>query len=161
MAGLATLPNILTLASTVAGVGQTIAQANIQDIASKRHAEQLQIQQIETKKKATEEMAIATHEAEQKRRHAEKVKSRARAVAAASGAGGYDPYELEAEGDYHVLTALYNGEIRSALSKSRGLNLRLKEAATRTRGIYDRYNTYARGVKTFADRAETLYSRYG
>lgn len=161
MAGLMTVGNILAAASTVAGVGQTIAQANQLKIGSKRQAEQLQIQKAQTEKQAKQEMAIATHEAAQHRKKAEQVKSRATALAAKSGAAGFDPFEIDAEGDYRVLTALHNGEVRADTLRGRASQLELQSAAASRRSIYDRYGTYARGVSTFADRAETLHSNYG
>jgi hypothetical protein len=158
---MASLATIATIASTAVAVGQTITQSHLQKIQNQRRAEQLEVQKLQTEKKAKQEMAIATHAAAQERKKAEFVKSRATALAAGSGASGYDPFELEAEGDYRVLTALYNGEIASDATRMRARQLQLEGAANETRGIYDRYNTYARGASTLADNAETLYDRFG
>ena len=155
------LATVATIASAVAGVGQSMAQANLAKMQSKRRSEQLQIQKLQTEKKAKQEMAIATAQAAKEKRRAEAGISRARAVAAKSGAAGYDPFELEAEGDYNVLAALYSGKIASEGTSMRANQLELERAASETRGIYDRYSAYARGASTLADSADTLYDRYG
>lgn len=67
------------------------------------------------KMKGDQELAAASHEARKARRERDSALSRARAVAAASGAGASDPSVhklmagIQTQGDYNSLTEMYRG----------------------------------------------------
>jgi len=112
----------------------------------------------ELKRRADARRAAGHREAAEEQRNAELAYSRALAVAAASGGGVSDPTvvkilaDLQAEGDYRVLSRLYTAE-----DEAQGIQYRSKVALRegRARKKLSRYgmaSTVLSGASTFADR---------
>jgi len=124
----------LAVGGSLVSAGGTILGARSEAKALKKEAAQLEVQ-------AGTERAISQRSAMEERRQARLVASRGVAVAAASGGGVDDPTvvnllaDIEGEGEYRALTALYNGE-----EEARGLEgqakARRKEAKNVKRASY-------------------------
>lgn len=88
---------------------------------------------LQLEARAGEERAVSQRAAAEERRQARLVQSRLQARAAASGAGADDPTvmdldaQLEGEGEYRALTAIYGGESR-ARNLETGAELRRYES---------------------------------
>lgn len=102
---------------------------------------------------AGQERAGSQRAASEERRRAALLESRARAVAAKSGAGVSDPTvvnlmaDLEAEGEYRALTRMYEGE-----TAAKSLEL---EASTRKKAAK------GQAISTLLSGAATFASKYG
>ena len=113
--GAAAIP--LMVAGTALSAGSTILGANSEAKQYKSAAAQLDVQ-------AGAERAMSQRDAFEQRRQARLLSSRGLAVAAASGAGADDPTvvnalaDIEGEGEYRALTALYNGEEQARADES-------------------------------------------
>jgi hypothetical protein len=107
-------------------------------------------------RRAGDERATAQRRAELQRRIGVRAKSRARAVAAASGGGAEDvtiqniEAGLERDTTYNVLTELYEGEARglglsegARASRKRGRNAKQSSYMTAAAEGLDMYNRYA------------------
>lgn len=138
--------------------------------AAKRAKEAGEFAAQQYEDKAQQEMAIGSREAEEARRQGKTVASDARAIGAASGAGGYESViaEIEGESDYHMLTALYNRK-QSARDLEVAAEVSRREGADAARGhvaAAGAYRSQARsnaiqGGVNFLDGAMTMYERYG
>lgn len=101
------------LIGTALAAGGTIYQGMATNAAAKSQAASL-------KARGDEELAAATRRAASARREARLAQSRAAAIAGASGAGVTDPTvtdimsDLENEGQYNALSALYEGRTKRA-----------------------------------------------
>ncbi|KKK90041.1 hypothetical protein LCGC14_2727060 [marine sediment metagenome] len=108
----------------------------------------------ELRKRASARRAAGHREAEEEQRNAELAYSRALAIAAASGGGVSDPgvvkifADLQAEGDFRVLSRLYAGE-----DEAQGIEYRADVAQRegRARRKLSRYGALSEAV-SFADR---------
>lgn len=102
---------------------------------------------------AGNERATSQRAAAEERRRARLMESRARAVAASSGAGASDPSvtnlmaDLSAEGEYRALTRMYEGE-----TAAQSLELEGRERKRDTRG---------KSISTILSGAATFASKYG
>ena len=112
----------------------------------------------ELKRQADARRAAGTREAAEEQRNAELAYSRALAVAAASGGGVSDPTvvkilaDLQAEGDYRVLSRLYTAE-----DEAQGIQYRsevaLREGRARKKlSRFGMASTALSGAATFAER---------
>lgn len=113
-----------------------------------------QAAQMEEQAKA--EQAAASQEAENRRKDADLILSRARAVGAASG-GGIDYNlmgDLEEEGAYRVGLAIAEGDERA---KGR----RLDAAATRAEGRMQKSAAFLKGGRTILGGTASLMEKYG
>lgn len=152
MAGLATAKGLLTTATVLSGVG------GVAGITAERRAASDEAGQA--RREATAARASASLAAAEEIRRSRLVKSRARAVAAASGAGVTDPSvvrlmgDIEAEGLYGAMARLYEGHTQAQgledFAKARKREGKARMFAT---GV-DSASTVLRGV-------ETLRTRYG
>ncbi len=115
------------------------------------------IRAAELKRRADARRAVGTREAAEEARNAKLAYSRALAVAAASGAGVDDPTvvklfaDLQAEGDYRVLSRLYTAE-EEAQGEDFASEVALREG--RARKKLSRY-AMAGTAATFFDRFNT------
>lgn len=91
-------------------------------------------QAVQLERKAGEERAIGSIEASEQAREGEFIKSRAKAIGAASGAGGYEDTltDIDAEKEYRTLTALFNSE-QSARDLEVGAEVARREGADAAR----------------------------
>jgi hypothetical protein len=105
---------------------------------------------------ANAELAASQREAEQARRESRYLQSRAQAVSAASGAGATDPTvvnligDLEEEGEYSALTALYNGSQRADVARKTGVMTRRRGEAYRRTGNMNAFATVLDGASSMA-----------
>jgi hypothetical protein len=123
MAVIAAAAPYLAAISTVVGIGTSVmggiqqsGAANAQASAAEEAAEQ---RSMLARRAASDERGQAQRVAAEERRRGVLARSRAQAVAGASGAGAADPTvaditeSLAGEGEYNALSALYSGESRA------------------------------------------------
>ena len=137
----------IAIAMAAAGAMNTIAQGEF--AAKQAKAQARQLRQI-----ANRQEAIAQREAIERRREARYLASRATAMAGASGAGVEDPTvqnilgEIDAQGEYNALVALYDGSM-SARQTRMDADARREEGRMARRGAY---------LSAIADLGSSLYS---
>ena len=125
--------------------------------AAKANADLVAIQQERQGKAA---QAEAQREAIYERKRSQHLQSRARAVAAASGGSVSDPTvqnilgDIEDEGEFRALSALYSGDSDEALA-------RLAAGSTRREGRAARRGAYLNAGSTILGGASDFYSKYG
>jgi len=146
------IPIALMAASTAISAGGTILGSNAE-------AKQLRGESDQLIEMAGQDRASSQREAAEQRRQARLLQSRALAVGAATG-GASDPTvvnilaNLEGEGEYRALTALYEGE-EAARSKEMQARARRREAKnTKRAGLIN-------AGSQVLQAASTMYSRYG
>lgn len=149
MAFLAAAAPYVALAATGVQAYTQIEQGR----AAKSAAEAVAIQQEREGKAA---QAEAQREALAERKKANYAASRALAVSAASGAGVADDAiaDLQAEGDYRVLSALYSGDTDAQLAN-------YAAGATRREGSARKRGAYMNAASTILGGASDFYSKYG
>ena len=145
---MAALPAIAAIASLAAGGLQAmgaIQQGKAQQAALNFEAEA-------NKRQAAEERAASQRSAIEKRSEADRVLSRQRALASASGAGVVTPSILDiygetaAKGEYNAQTELYGGENRArGLIDQAALN-RAKGKAAMKGSILEGFGAIASGI---------------
>ncbi len=103
-----------------------------------------------------EDAAAAQRNARLLRREGGQAQGRARAVGAASGAGGYDDIveDLGAQSEFNVLNALYEGRARQQAKSFAAQNTREFGKQSRRQGILN-------AVGTIVSGGSTLYDRFG
>lgn len=137
MAWLAAAAPYLQAAGTVLSVGSNERGAKI---------DARRLRRLAGDERATSQLAAA-----EERRRARLLESRARAVAAKSGAGASDPSvlnlmaDLSAEGEYRALARMYEGE-----TGAQSLELEAKERRRAARG--QSISTILSGAATFASK---------
>ena len=141
--------------STILSAGGTAVSAigAIQQGKSQQASANYQAAQLEAAGKA--EQAASQREAEEERRQKRLMQSRARAVGAASG-GGIDlelAGDIEEEGEYRALTALWEG---TEAAKGR----RAQAAASRFEGRQARKAGFLRAGRTILGGGASLYEKY-
>lgn len=149
MAFLAAAAPYVALASTAASVYGQYESGR----AAKANQETIAIQQEKSGKAA---QAEAQREALYERKKANYAASRALAVSAASGAGAdYGAVaDLQAEGDYRVLSALYAGDTDAELA-------RYAAGSSRRRGSALRRGSYLNAASTILGGGASFYDKYG
>lgn len=121
--------------------------------AAKSEARQLEGQAIV-------ERATSQRDAMEQRRQARLLTSRALAVAAASGGGADDPTvvnimsDLEGEGEYRALTALYEGE-----TEAQGLEAQAR--ARRKEGKNAKIAGFINAGASLLDGGSSMFDRFG
>lgn len=119
-----------------------------------------QAEAIQLRQNANAERAAAQRAYLQEKKDARLVGSRARAVAAASGAGVSDPTiskilsDIEGEGEYRALMRLYQGDV-TASGLEYGAKIRRNE------GRAARSSGYLQAASTLFSTGSSLYSKYG
>lgn len=105
---------VLPYATAAVSVASTIGQADAAEQIAKIEADQINKQSIA-------DTAMAAQDAKAERRKAEQLKSRVNALAAKSGASGLDIdrtiSDIDSQGEYNSLAALYSGATSSASKK--------------------------------------------
>lgn len=116
---------------------------------------------IQQEREGKASQAEAQRAAIEERRKAKYAQSRALAVSAASGAGASESPtvanilgDIEAEGEYRALSALYSGDTDAALSRYAAGASRREGRARRLSSYYDASSTILGGVGDF-------YEKYG
>lgn len=133
-----------------------------------KEAGEFTAKQYETK--AGQERAIGSRDVAEEVRRGRITASAARAIGAASGAGGYDTNiaDIEGESDYRMLTALYNSE-QSARDLELAAEISRREGADAARAHAAQAGAYRRqgnimaiqGAADMFGGAMTMYERYG
>lgn len=106
------------------------------------------------------ERAMSQREAMEERRQARLLNSRALAVAAASGGGADDPTvvnimaDIEGEGEYRALTALFNGEASARGLENQARAKRVSARNAKIGGIIE-------GASSLLGAGASLKDRYG
>jgi hypothetical protein len=153
MAALAAAVPYISAAGTILSTVSSISGGRSDDAAARFQAKQMEQQ-------AGQERAASQREAIEERRKARFAESRALAVSAASGAGASDPTvldimgDLESEGEYRALTALFNGEERA-----RGLEM--GASAKRYEGATAKRSGYMKAGSTILGGGYSLLEKYG
>ena len=138
--------------------------------AGKRAEEAAEFTADQYETKAGQERAIGSRDVAEEARRGRIATSMARAIGAASGAGGYDTNiaDIEGEADYRMLTALYNSE-QSARDLELAAEISRREGADAARAHAAQAGAYRRqgniialqGAADIFGGAMTLYERYG
>lgn len=148
----AILPALMVAGSAVSAAG-TIVGANSEARELRREAAQLEAN-------AGQERAASQRRAMEERRAGKLAASRALAVAAASGGGADDPTivnaiaDLEGEGEYRALTALYEGNVA-------GDDLERQAGARRREAKSVKKASKFKALGTILGAGASLYDRYG
>lgn len=147
------IPVALAVGGAALSAGGSIIGAKAEAREMRREAAQLEAQ-------AGLERASSQRQAIDERRQARLAASRGLAVAAASGASADDPTvvnilaDIEGEGEYRALSALYSGE-ESARGMEADAKARRRGAkATKTAG-------YLNAAGSILSAGSTLYGKYG
>lgn len=112
---------------------------------------------------ATAEIATGSRQAAEARRESDMILSRARAVGASNG-GGQDVQrmgELEQEGTYRVLSALYEGEERSKARGAQARAAKMEGRNARSAAFIDAASTIAGGGSSYLERYPSFLEKYG
>lgn len=151
MAFLAAAIPYIAAASTALTVAGTVRQGEVAKQQSEIRARELQ-------EDATARQAEAQRVAIQARRQGNFAASRARAVAAASGAGVSDTTadlligRIEAQSDYNVLNALYEGDATARGLRDGARTARREGKAYQRAGYYKAAGSALSGAVSFADK---------
>jgi hypothetical protein len=146
----------LAAAAPYVAAAGTVISANQQRNAGIQQQMNADFEAQQYDKAANNELAVSQREAEKARRESRYLQSRATAVAAASGAGATDPTvvnligDLEAEGEYNALTALYNGQQQAESLKTGGAITRRRGSAYRNAGNMNAVSTVISGASSMA-----------
>lgn len=147
------IPAVLAVAGSALSAGGTIIGANAEAKELRRQAAQLEAQ-------AGNDRASAQRAAMEERRKGRFASSRALALAAASGAGADDPSvinalaDLEGEGEYRALTAMYEGETEAQGKEAQAKANRRGARATKTAGLI-------KAGGTILSTGSSMYDRFG
>lgn len=123
-----------------------------------KRAANIQAQQLDIA--GGQEIAASQHQAEEERRKAQLVASRAQAVAGASGGGASDPTVLDtisdiaARGEYDAMVALYEGNERARAMRNKGDVARAEGKSQENAG-------YIRATSTAIESGTSLHAKYG
>jgi hypothetical protein len=170
----AALPYILTVAGTIISASGQREAANAQNKMYERRAEQEQAQANREadilEMRANESQAVGQRKAQEKRRQARIMQSRATAVAASSGAGAVDPSVLDAiggiagEGELAAANELYEGNdaasfqrYQAGVTRATGVN---NGNQLRYQGKINQYAGKMAATGTIIGGASSLYSMY-
>lgn len=166
----------LAVVSTVAQVAGAMQEGNAAREAGRAAQQAAEFQAKQMEQRAGQERAASQRAAEEQKRRAQLVSSRAQALAAASGAGALDPTvvdmlgDLEGEGQYRALTALYAGEERAtgletgaAAARYEGEIAKRRGDAARRGSLIKAGGTLLSGAsKFFGDEGiATMFDRFG
>lgn len=115
---------------------------------------------LQLEQQAGQDRASSQRAAEEPRRAARYMRSRVQALAAGSGAGATDPTvvnlenDIDAEGEYAALTAMYEGE-----DQARGKEF--GAAVARKQGSSAATASYLKAGSTLLSGASSWYDKYG
>jgi hypothetical protein len=138
--------------------GATAISAASAYSAGQNQKQQAQIIAQQQEDQGKREMAASILEANQERKKARFVKSRARAVAAASGAGASDPTVedimagIDAEGEYNAMMALSNGSYLNQGRVNQAAASRSAGAAYGRAGTVGAFTTALNGTTSWFDK---------
>lgn len=149
------------------GIATAALGAYSQIESGKAAAANQHLQAIQDERDANAAQVEAQGVAFNERRRAKILRSRALAVAGASGAGVSDPTvvnilgDIDAEGEVRALNALYEGDYLAQGLRSGAKSRRAMGSALRTAGNLNATATLAGGVSTFAEQNPSFFQKYG
>lgn len=147
------IPAALMVAGTALSAGGSIISSNAEAKSLRSQAAQLDAQ-------AMTDRASSQRQSIEERRQSRLAQSRALALTGVSGAGSDDPSivnlmaDLEGEGEYRALTALYEGETSARSKEAQAAANRKSAKATKTAGILN-------AAGSILKSGTSLYDRYG
>jgi hypothetical protein len=160
------LPIIQGGASILKGFGGIMAGAGARSAGkAEQRAAEFQAQQLE--QNAGQAVAASQRVAEEERRKAQLVASRALAVAAASGGGASDVSvqniiaEIQGEGTYRAMTALYEGEERARQLRMGAAGKRFEGDIAAKSGRQKQMAYTIGGLGEMGIGGASLYMKYG
>lgn len=159
----------LAAAAPYIGLATTAISAYSQAQAGKASQAEGMLAQIQAERNANAEEALAGQQAASDRRKARYLRSRALAVAGASGAGVSDPTVsdiltgIDTEGEMNALTALYEGRIRADNTRAQGRAYAREGTARKGAAYGQAASTVLSGATEFASSGagDTFFSKYG
>lgn len=129
-------------------------------LGAKSEAKELRREAAQLEANAGQERAASQRTAIEERRQGRLAASRALAIAAASGGGADDPTvvnaiaDLEGDGEYRALTALYEGNVAGDDLERQAQARRREAKGVKRAGLI-------KGIGTILGAGATLYDRYG
>ena len=159
----------LAAAAPYIALASTAVRAYNQGQAADAAGNEGKIAQIMAERNANAEQVIAQQQASHERKKARYARSRALAVAGASGAGVSDPTVsdiltgIDTDGETNALNAIYSGDIRAEQSRYRGQVARREGNARQAAGYAAAASTIFNGATDFASSGagDTFFSKYG
>lgn len=157
----------LAAAAPYIAMASTAVSAYNQTQMAQSAANEGRVQQIMDERSAKAEQAIAQQQAAGERKKAQYLRSRALAVAGASGGGVSDPgissilTGIDSEGEMNALNLLYSGDIRAQDLRQRGSAAFREGRARRAVGYTQAAITLANGASDFAGDNPTFFKKYG
>lgn len=157
----------LAAAAPYISLATTAVSAYSQNEAGKAGLAEGKLAQIQADRNANAEEAMAQQQAAADRKKARYLRSRALAVAGASGAGASDPTVtdiltgIDSEGEMNALTALYEGRIRADNTRAQGAAYAREGRAGRTAATGRAAATVATGLTDFASDNPSFFKKYG
>lgn len=157
----------LAAAAPYIALASTAVSAYSQNEMGQASAAQGKLAQIQADRNANAEEAMSQQQAASDRKKARYLRSRALAVAGASGAGVSDPTVsniltgIDSEGEMNALTALYEGKIRAQNTREQGAAYAREGRAARGAATGRAVGTLATGLSGFASDNPSFFRKYG
>lgn len=159
----------LAAAAPYIALATTAVSAYSQTQMGDASAAQGKLAQIQADRNANAEEAMSQQAAAADRKKARYLRSRALAVAGASGAGVSDPTVsdiltgIDTEGEMNALTALYEGRIRAENTRFQGRTFANEGRARKTAAYGQAASTALSGFADFAGSGagDTFFQKYG
>lgn len=157
----------LAAAAPYIALATTAVSAYSQTQAGDAAKNQGLIAQIESKREANNEQAMSQQQAAEERKKARYLRSRALAVAGASGAGASDPTitniltGIDTAGEMNALNTLFEGDTRARALRKEGDAAAREGRARRGAAYGSAGTTFARGVMNFGSDNPTFFQKYG
>lgn len=142
-------------------------EADTQASVARIQAAQMGMQALDKEAEANRTQAVSQREAIIQRRRARYMRSRALAVAGASGGGVSDPTVenviagIDTEGDINFMNALYSGDLRSQALRKSAANLRSTAATMKATRYMGSASTILNAGGDFASQNPSFFSKYG
>lgn len=167
MAWLAAAAPYIGLVTTGVSAYSQVQQGKAAKAGADIAASNRELEAVQQEREANASQAESQRQAINERKRANYMASRALAVSAASGAGASTPTtekiigDIQSEGDYRVLSALYSGDTDAELSRY-AANVSRSDASTlRRAGSARKRGAYMNAGSTILGGASDFYSKYG
>ncbi len=157
----------LAAAAPYIALASTVVSGYSQTQAGEAAANNAKIEALQREKIANAEQASAQQMASSERKKARYLRSRAIAVAGASGAGVSDPTvsnilaDIDTEGEMNALNTIWMGDNRAKAIRDGADALRREGRATRGAYYGQAASTVFNGVAGFASDNPSFFSKYG
>lgn len=167
MPALAAAAPWLASASPYIALGATALSAHQQIQAGKQAAHRADVIARQQEEQAKAEQAAAQQEANGERKKARYLRSRALAVAGASGAGVSDPTinnilaGIDTQGEMNALSTLWSGDTTANGLRREASATRAEGRASRRASNMGAFTTVLDGGMDFMEAKPTFFSKYG